>query len=125
MSEHVALIRLSWPPGVLNGHAKGHWRPKAKATKAYRREAFFAALAQSVKKIETERPYLKFTYHPPDRRRRDVSNTHIAMKPAIDGICNDAMGIDDSFALIRYPLEYGEVVKGGCVMVEVMACPSG
>ena len=124
MSDHTILIRLSWPDKALAPHAKGHWRPKAKATKAYRAEAGMAAIAQSINKLNTDTPRLVFAFHPPDKRRRDLQNMPAMMKAAIDGIA-DAMGCDDHGFRCVWPEAFSDTVKGGCVLVEVMGGKSG
>ena len=123
MNGHIALIRLSWPTRPLWQNTRCHWSKRDRATSAHRKEAWTLALEQGVKKIETERPYLTFAFHPPDRRSRDLQNMPATVKAAIDGI-SDAMGIDDKHFLFRWPMEFSEVVPGGCVMIEVRACPS-
>lgn len=123
MTEHVALIRLSWPARPLWQNTRCHWSKRDKATSAHRKEAWTLALEHGVKKIETDRPYLTFAFHPPDNRKRDLQNMPATMKAAIDGI-SDAIGIDDEDFRCRWPMEFSNVVKGGCVMIEVRACPS-
>ena len=110
------LIRLPWPPSALNTHAKGHWRPKAKATKKYRHDAWALAQEASVKAIPGA--ILEFTFCPPDKRRRDIQNMPGMMKAGIDGIA-DAMGCDDSKFRPHFPDHFAEPTKGGCVLVHI------
>jgi crossover junction endodeoxyribonuclease RusA len=114
--SHVALLRLSWPPQPLWQNYRAHWQRRANATANYRREAW--ALAQSVGRLETTTPRLVFFFHPPDRRKRDLHNMPATMKAAIDGIAH-AMGCDDAGFRCVWPEAWGDVVKGGCVMIEV------
>ncbi len=116
---HVALIRLSWPDKALWQNARVHWAARSGATKAYRAEAWGRALEQSVFKIAGTSPRLIFSFHPPDNRRRDLQNMPATQKAAIDGIA-DAMKCDDAGFRCVWPETWGEVVKGGCVMIEVM-----
>lgn len=113
----MTTIRLPWPPKGLQPHAKGHWAPKAKATAQYREWARLAALEAKVK--PDPQAILVFTYHPPNQARRDVQNTHIQMKAVIDGIAA-AMKVDDRLFRCRFPETFGEVVRGGLVLVEVL-----
>ena len=113
----MKTIRIPWPPGILNGHAKGHWRKRAKATKDQRTAAFWAAKAAGV--TTDPNAVLRFTYHPPDRRRRDVQNMPGALKAAVDGIA-DAMGVDDNGFRPQFPDRFGEPVPDGVVIVEVL-----
>ena len=113
-----ATITLPWPSKALHAHAKGHWRPKAAATKAYRRVAWLLALEARV--TPDPAAVLAFTYHPPDLRRRDCQNMPQAMKAVVDGIA-DAMNCDDNKFRVRYPEAFGDPVKGGRIVVEVGA----
>jgi crossover junction endodeoxyribonuclease RusA len=116
--SHVALLRLSWPHPALWQNRRTHWRRRASKTADYRREAWASALAQSVGRLETTTPRLVFSFHPPDRRKRDLHNMPATMKAAIDGIAQ-AMGCDDEGFRCVWPEAWGDVVKGGCVMIEI------
>lgn len=115
---HRALIRLSWPLRALWTNEKAHWQKKSRAVKAYRQEAWARALEQSVKRLNTTTPRLYFSFHPPDRRKRDLHNMPETQKAAIDGIA-DAMGCDDSGFQCVWPVTWGDPVKGGAVVIEV------
>ena len=56
------------------------------------------------------------TFHPPDKRRRDLDNMLSSFKSGIDGIV-DAIGVDDSDWTIT--ISKGEPVIGGKVVVEI------
>lgn len=113
------LIRLPWPPKGLQPHAKGHWRPKAKATKEYRATATLMARNAGLKDA-TAIPDadMHFEFYPPDKRRRDAQNMPAQMKAAIDGIA-DAMGCDDNQFSVYFAPEFLEPVVGGSVLVLV------
>lgn len=112
----MTTILLPWPSSRLNQHAKGHWRAKAAATKAYRRDAF--CLAKEAKVALAPEASLTFTYHPPDRRRRDVHNMPGMLKAAIDGIA-DAMGCDDNRFLCFFPPAFSHPVPHGSIFVRI------
>jgi crossover junction endodeoxyribonuclease RusA len=114
--QQPTTIRLPWPPGGLQPHAKGSWRPKAKATKAYREAAFW--LAKEARVERDPNAVLTFTYLPPDRRRRDAQNLPGMLKPAVDGIAQ-AMGCDDNGFRCRFPDRFDEPTKGGAVVVQI------
>jgi crossover junction endodeoxyribonuclease RusA len=116
--SHVALLRLSWPARPLWQNYRTHWNAAARTRAEYRREAWALALAQSVGRLETTTPRLVFSFHPPDRRKRDLHNMPATMKAAIDGIAQ-AMGCDDEGFRCVWPEAWGDVVKGGCVMIEI------
>jgi crossover junction endodeoxyribonuclease RusA len=60
---------------------------------------------------------IKITFCPPDKRRRDLDNLYATFKPYQDGIF-EALRMDDSL-IDRVILQRGEVVKDGCVIVEL------
>lgn len=110
------VIRFPWPPKGLQPHAKGHWRPKASATRAYRNTCGWEARLAKVKADPTA--VLAFRFCPPNRARRDMQNMPGQMKPLIDGIA-DAMGVDDHGFRCLWPVEFDPVEEGGAVLVEV------
>lgn len=112
MSEHVVLIRLSWPSQPLWENRPSHWTKKAKAKKAYRKEAWAKALEQSIGRLNTTIPRLYFSFHPPDRRRRDLQNMPATQKASIDGIA-DAMGCDDEGFQCIWPLTWAILCQVG------------
>lgn len=114
----MVTITLPWPPTALTPHAKGGWRPKARATKSYRAQAFWLAKEAKVERLPGA--VLTFTYHPPDRARRDVQNMPGRLKAAIDGIA-DAMGCDDHGFRPRFPDSFAEPRKGGVIIVQIEA----
>lgn len=111
-----ARVVLPWPPTALTPHAKGNWRSKAKATREYRRTAFW--LAKEAKIATDPGAVLRITYCPPDRQRRDCQNMHGRLKAAIDGIA-DAMGCDDIGFRVQFPDRFAEPCKGGTVLIEI------
>lgn len=113
MSDSFTLD-LPWPDNRLHAHAKGHWRPKADATKAARRAAW--ALANEAGVTSMPDAVLAFYFYPPDRRKRDLHNMPHAMKATIDGIA-DAMGCDDNGFKVIWPTKFEAVNKGGLVKV--------
>lgn len=111
----MTRITLPWPSTDLTPHAKGGWRKKAKATKAARAMAHWLAKEAGVQ--PNPNAVLRVTYHPP-RRGADVQNQHGRCKAYIDGIA-DAMGVDDLGFKVHFPAEFGEVKKGGEVVIDV------
>ena len=109
-------IDLPWPPRDLQPHAKGLWYKKANATKVYRSQAFW--WAKKAKLATDPGATLRFTYHPPDNRRRDCQNVPSMLKPAIDGIA-DAMKCDDNGFAVHYPARFSHVVRGGKIVCEL------
>lgn len=121
--SHKATIRIGWPDKALSKNVSSPWGRGAqirrtKATAAQRREAWGVALAEGIKHLQTERPQIKVTYHPPSKRKMDLHNVQSMLAGAIDGI-QDAIGVDDRNFDISWPDAFSDVVKGGCVVFEV------
>lgn len=116
-------VTLPWPASELmqNRHDGRHWTYAASARADARREGYLMTLSAintsgfDVRKDSRYRVTMMF--HPPDRKRRDVSNMHAAMKSALDGIAA-AMGVDDSL-FIEHTQRAGYVVEGGRVTITV------
>jgi len=113
---HVALIRVSWPNRDLSPNARVHWSRKSRAGRAHKAEAHAYALVHGVRKCGSSDPRVSLTFHPPDKRKRDLDNLVASMKYALDGV-SEAWGVDDS--RWKLAVERGDPVKGGCVMIEV------
>lgn len=60
---------------------------------------------------------IKITFCPPDKRRRDLDNLYATFKAYQDGIF-EALRLDDCL-IDRVILQRGELVKNGCVVVEL------
>ena len=121
-------VTLPWPDKRLSPNARVHWRKKAEAASDALEDAYWATY-QNDEYLKAK--YLlgwcingkplgleaKYTFYPPDRRRRDIDNLHSQEKNYQDGVCN-ALGIDDS-RIKRTVLEWGDVVKGGKVVLRL------
>ena len=60
---------------------------------------------------------IKITFCPPDKRRRDLDNLYATFKTYQDGVF-EALNLDDCL-IDRVILQRGEMVKDGCVIVEL------
>lgn len=102
----------------LSQNSRLHWAPKSKLKRAARKLACdLTKEAFKNERVPEERPLpIRFTFYPPDKRVRDRDNCISALKHNCDGI-SDALGVDD--ALWEPTYAQGEVIKGGCVIVEV------
>ena len=108
------MIVLSWPPSELSPNARSHFRVKAPITKAYRAEAYERAKMNLLTMPSEGGIGLRFDFHPPDKRRRDLDNMLASIKGAIDGIA-DAHGVNDQ--RFGFWLSREEPVKGGKIVV--------
>lgn len=122
--ERGFVVRLAFPVSELmqNRHDGRHWSYAASEKADSRREGYLAALA-AMTEAGYEPPEgttlfrVRMEFAPPDRRRRDVSNLHAAMKWAIDGIAQ-AMGVDDS-RFIEHTQRLGAQHAAGYVSVTI------
>lgn len=110
------MITLPFPPRTLHPNARPHWAALRKAAKAYRNDAFYAALAAGVGKIDAEEVSVFIVFHPPNRRKHDLDGMLSAIKSGLDGIA-DAIGVDDSKWKIT--IEKSQPEKGGKVSVAI------
>lgn len=108
----IGEIQLQWPNAVLLPNSRAHWTARAAASRSARTNAAWATRAAGLTKLDLASLKATITFHPPDKRRRDLDSMLSSLKPALDGIA-DTLGIDDSnFELaIRKaePVKYGAV----------------
>jgi crossover junction endodeoxyribonuclease RusA len=118
--DEVRIV-LPWPDKDLSPNARLHWAQKANAARKSRGNSKWIVLATLSRNeldelSDASRVGLNVSFHPPDKRRRDLDNLIASMKAANDGI-SDALGVDDSRFISTYSI--GEPVKGGAVYVTV------
>lgn len=112
------MIILSWPAKELSPNARCHWAIKAKAAKAYRKEAGWATIESKEKSDGDGLIYMHLYFYPPDKRRYDEDNLIARMKSGLDGIADGLVVNDCRF---RVTHEVCRVIKGGEVRVVVTA----
>ncbi len=90
----TVTIQLPTPPSALKPNERVHWRVKAKATKAYREAARWAAHAPhpSAWKAAEIQAHFRFKQD----RRRDRDNLLASLKAAFDGLVDAGLLADDS-----------------------------
>ena len=112
-------ITLPWPDKILNPNVKAHWAVKAEVTKEAKKWAYWmTGTEMNWVQLEAIKDWLlEIVFFPPDKRKRDLDNLHRQCKPYQDGVC-DKLDIDDS-RIKRIVLEWGEVVKGGKVVLRL------
>ena len=106
-------LELPWPPASLSPNARIHWARKSVIAKKYKNTCGWEA--------KTVKPFLKMkiTFHPPSKHRRDIDNAIGSFKSGQDGIAA-SWGVDDSLFEIEYARKFGDVIKGGKVIVEAI-----
>lgn len=109
-------LTFPYPPKALNPNTRTHWGTKHRVFQKYKNDCYL--IAKQVRPVFTDKPiHISLKFHPGKARRRDLDNAVSSVKALLDGI-SAAWGVDDSrFHLLP---AMGEVVKGGCVTVEVM-----
>lgn len=109
------ILTMPWPQAVLNPNARAHWTAIARAKKSLRAAWAWEARKQGAKRMQSGALSVRLTFHPPDKRPRDLDNMLAACKAGLDGLA-DVLGVDDrnwSLSLARSP------DIGGFVWVEV------
>jgi len=111
-------IQLLYPPATLNPNGRNHWAAVARVRCLYRAtcRVMTAGEKNRLGYKSASRPHVIITFHPPDKRKRDMDNMIAAFKAGQDGVA-DAIGVDDSKWVSSYRI--GQPVKGGLVIVEI------
>lgn len=98
------IIKLSWPHPDLSPNSRKDRRKTTKLRNTQKHEAWILAIEAGYSNLSSDHLHLCVTFHPPDRRKRDLDNMLGAFKSGLDGL-SIATGIDDS----KYELT---IVKG-------------
>lgn len=110
------MIILPWPSPDLSQNSRCHWAVKAKAAKAARGDACWAAKASRDRVAGTGVIDLHISFYPPSKRRYDLDGLLSRLKSALDGIA-DGLGVDDNRFTLR--IERCAPIKGGEVRIVV------
>jgi crossover junction endodeoxyribonuclease RusA len=105
---HPLLVaELAFPPLELNPNARVHRHAKATVVKRYRQDAAAvwagARNARGRQGLPLDGGTLWAHFYEPDRRKRDGDNLLAALKPAIDGMVDAGILVDDD-ALDHLPI---------------------
>jgi crossover junction endodeoxyribonuclease RusA len=118
MTPPSFVLQLPYPDSILSPNSpKRHWRLKQPAKEAARDEAFLKSSPFNSTFMGVPKLQITLTFFPPNNALRDLDNAFASMKSSIDGMCK-GLGIDDS-QIRRVTLEWGAVVKGGAVELEL------
>jgi crossover junction endodeoxyribonuclease RusA len=111
------VITLPWPPKELSPNARIHFHAKGRAVKAYREQAYWLAKAAGLGPFPADGGIgLRFDFHPPDKRKRDLDNMLASIKAGVDGIA-DALEVNDQ--RFGFWLSREAPVKGGKIVVSL------
>ena len=108
-------ITLPWPDKRLSPNSRCHWREKSKAAAEAKNDGFVSVIEKRLREALNGHQQASYIFYPPDRRHRDIDNIHSSCKNFQDGVCQ-ALNIDD-IRIKRTVLEWGDVVKGGKVVL--------
>lgn len=112
------ILEFSWPHKMLSPNARPHPNAKMIKTREARAAAYYLTRANHWGELQgAKRLKVTFTFHPPDRRKRDLQNAYGATKALCDGVA-DAILVDDS-KWCPVILKWGEVRKPGLIVVEL------
>lgn len=101
MSESIT-ITLPLPDGSMSGHANGHWRKKASATKTMRYQACVMAMATGKIPKEAWAPArIDYAFFLASDRRTDEANLIQRCKPYVDGITDSGIILDDNWRVLK------------------------
>ena len=118
VSADAISFELPWPSPKLSPNARLHWRALDRAKKAYKAECAWALFQTPVPPLSGGRIPLVITISPPDKRRRDRDNIQHSLKYGLDEL---ARHLDTDDYLFDPTYRFAEPVKGGRIIVEVLA----
>lgn len=120
MSKQSFLIRLPFPPAILNPNKRAHWAALARAKREYRKTCHHEALAQGVRRVTASHVHVHLDFHPPDNRARDDDNMVAAFKSGRDGLA-DCLCVDDARWMTSHTVTRD---RGNCVLVTIALDPA-
>jgi crossover junction endodeoxyribonuclease RusA len=118
-------LYLPWPDSTLSPNNRASRFVKMGFEKAAKRTGYYIALDAAQNAEANDQKFqlpevplqLHYTFHPPDKRRRDDDNFTAMMKSYRDGIF-EALGQDDSL-VVRSIIDKADPVKGGKVILKI------
>jgi len=111
-------LTLPWPPSTNHTWRKGRGRVfLSEQTKTFRKAVASIVLASRMPRPALGALEVTVTLYPPDNRRRDADN--FAGKALFDALTLAGVWADDS-QIRKQTTTWGDVVKGGCVKVEII-----
>ena len=106
------IVILPWPHAGLSPNARVHRMKLVSLKRKYRSQCAWECQIQNLRKIDAEYLHITITFHPPDKRRRDLDNMLASIKSGLDGVA-DIVGVDDSkwtLTIVRgLPVRSGQI----------------
>lgn len=110
-------LTLPWPPSTNHTWRKGNGRVfLSQQTKTFRKAVASVVLASNTQRPALGPLELTVTLCPPDKRKRDLDN--FAGKALLDALTLAGVWADDS-QVRKQTAAWGEVIKGGRIVVEI------
>ena len=97
-------VSIQLPPAnpKLHAHNTGHWRAKSSAVKSLRRCVKELCILHKPREFKRfEKAIVHYGFFLPDNRRRDAANLIQSQKPAIDGVVDAEIIVDDCWQMLR------------------------
>jgi crossover junction endodeoxyribonuclease RusA len=101
-------VTLPLPPKACSPNARGHWRTRSKAIKAYRACASLLARRPAEHQLRWREASIAVTWFSRTRTRPDADNALASLKAAFDGLVDAGVLADDrevTFAPIRFEVD--------------------
>lgn len=92
----MIVIRFPPPGPLMSLNDRQHWAVRARATKAWRTAAYFAAVQHGPKDKPLSRSVITVALPVQARRRRDPHNYAPTLKACIDGMVDADLWPDDT-----------------------------
>lgn len=110
------MIELPWFSKELSPNSRMYWRKKNPIKAAYRDECYYIAKMCENRCVGCVKIAVKITFHPPDKRARDLDNCLASIKSGLDGVAMALEINDKNFRPIT--IDFGDVVKNGKIVIE-------
>lgn len=127
-ARHTITITVAWPPPALSPNARCHWAVRARAARDYRFAARLVALdAMNRRELAQSPPWrralLRLVAYTPTRRRFDWDNLLASLKPAIDGLRDAGLIVEDTTEGLTILQPRRELRRGGRREIEMCLAP--
>ena len=107
MPRDAVTITLPYlPPRSLSPNGRAHWAERYRDAQAMMNHVIILVLEAGKPPKPFERATLTMRWEAKDRRRRDYDNLLAATKPALDGLVQGGVLVDDNTECLSLVLEY-------------------
>ncbi len=113
------IVSLPWPHPCLSPNSTKDRRGKTGIRRRYIQSCWALTLGACINRDLT---HLDITFHPPDKRRRDLDNMLASIKYGLDGVAK-ALGVDDYEWSMSIRRGDPDPAKNGYVIIRFMDAP--